>query len=62
MTTWVAEEAPHVIRFERNCAAEGINIDKQAPGEYTDSVTAMLWAFYAAGAMQENHKWMSDFC
>ena len=61
MTTWVADQAPHVVRFERKCSAQGINIAKQAPGEYTDPRTAELWVFYAAGANQENHKWMADF-
>lgn len=61
MTSWVAEDAPHVVRFERNCAAQGFNYEKRAPGEYNDPQTALLWSFYAAGANQENHKWMADF-
>jgi hypothetical protein len=61
MSDWVAEEAPHVIHFERTCKAQGVSTEKRAPGEYVDSQAVMLWQFYVAGARQENHKWMSDY-
>lgn len=61
MKTWVADETPHVERFEQKCVEHGYDVKKVAPGEYVDPQTGLLWSFYTAGAIQENTKWMADF-